>query len=167
MGLCHLVGGSRRQATAGQKSGKAAAEQARFGPGPMSYRSGSNFTAGSRLRSFSIASSLPAMATVIDRVPEEEQRRDLLRFVFKCADAAADAKKIDEEVAPLVSNQQATIARVNKDTTLASLLSAPNEAGRETAPQARSRFRLAPPRRGRERFQYPLHSAAKAAESGV
>ena len=70
------------------------------------------------------------MATVVDRVSDDDQRQELLRYVLKLEGAdLKDVKKIDAEIASLVANQAALFARVLDARTLNAYIGVASEAG--------------------------------------
>lgn len=70
------------------------------------------------------------MATIVDRVSDDDQRHELLRYVLKLEGAdLKDVKKIEAEIAPLVANQTALFARVLDARALNAFIGVASDAG--------------------------------------
>lgn len=70
------------------------------------------------------------MATVIDRVSDDDQRQELLRYVIKVEGGEAkDTKKVEEEITALVADQAALFARALDARTLNAFLGVASETG--------------------------------------
>lgn len=111
------------------------------------------------------------MATVIDRVSDDDQRHELLRYVLKLEGAdLKDVKKIEAEIKPLVTDQTAFLARVMDARALNAFIGVASDAGAGGLLHPNHCSRVAPSalltaRRGGELFQPPPYSVAQAAAS--